>query len=87
MFVTNADLSSFKEIKDNVWPSASQSGPQVGLNYIGPLSINPVDYLTPDRWNALPNVGTDTFKNVGVVGNGLTVIHNNVVQGARVRAA
>jgi PKD repeat protein len=58
------DLRSFTEITGNVWPVAPWSAPWAtgGMNYVAPEWGDPDGYRTASEWNAMPQVGTDTFR-------------------------
>lgn len=63
LYIAGQDLTSFTTITGNTWP---QGRPQAyadgGVIYLWPSWSDRRGYLKPDAWNAMPQVGDDSFK-------------------------
>jgi len=57
--ITNADLSGFRAISDNVWPMPTiDDAANGGINMVGQ------SYVTPTRWENYSQVQHDQYKDV-----------------------
>ncbi|HQY87237.1 MAG TPA: hypothetical protein PK402_01175, partial [Tepidisphaeraceae bacterium] len=65
VFVSDSDLSGFKKITNNLWPTGMNAIPwiQGGVNFVG-TSMTPDNWLDGGEWNALDKVGEDFFQDV-----------------------
>jgi len=83
VYANTTDLSSFSEIDGNVWaiPGTITKWANSGINYVG-TTYTSEGHETSTDWNALPQVGTDTFENVS-----LTDSYQIMLGGAKVGAA
>jgi len=64
VFVVDSDLSSFRSIRDNVWPSVNATPfAEGGMNYVG-YGMTSSGYLTPAEWDAYWQVDHDQFTTV-----------------------
>jgi hypothetical protein len=69
VFVAEGSLSSFRTITNNVWsPGRPLAYAEGGANYVWGVWSNPSGYRTESEWNALPQVGTDSFSNTTIDG-------------------
>jgi hypothetical protein len=79
VYVNGNSLSSFREISGNVWPTAHpNSYAQGGVNFVG-ASMSSSGYRDAAEWNALPQVGDDTFESATVDGTYSLVIGDQTV--------
>jgi PKD repeat protein len=70
VYVNESDLSSFSEIRGNVWavPASISLWAQSGINYVGSSYVQ-AGYRTAAEWNALAGVSTDFFSNTPINGS------------------
>lgn len=67
VYVNGSSLSSFRTVSNNVWARGNPlEYAQGGMNYIWTRWSDSRGYHTADRWNNLPQVGTDFFGHVSV---------------------
>ncbi|HEX8521002.1 MAG TPA: PKD domain-containing protein [Tepidisphaeraceae bacterium] len=82
VYVTDNDLSSFRVIKDNVWPAVNAiTWAEGGSNFIG-TSMVAGGYRTPAEWESWSQVEHDQFQNVGLAGKWAQQNVNGTVAGA-----
>jgi PKD repeat protein len=68
--VTDHDLSAFKVISQNIWPSLNTTSKQDGLNYIGSEGVSAWGFKSANEWESLPQVKGDIYRNVALSTNG-----------------
>jgi hypothetical protein len=65
VYVGMNDLSAFRTISGNVWPSVTGIGVgKGGINYVGATYAVAADYRDPTEWEAFEQVEGDEFRNV-----------------------
>jgi hypothetical protein len=67
VYVEGSDLSSFREIKGNIWDIPNTlSYAQGGYFYVWPSWSDSAGYLTPQEWDALPQVSGEQYGNISL---------------------
>ncbi len=64
VYVADADLSGFREIAHNVWPSTALTRNQGGLNYVWSSWGDTRGYRTPQQWESFSQVHDDAYQGV-----------------------
>ena len=65
VYVTNTDLSSFREVKNNVWNAPKTATyAHGGYFYVWPSWSNSQGYKTPAQWDAYAQVSGERYQNV-----------------------
>jgi len=91
VYVNQNALSSFRQISGNVWPTAKPTNyAEGGVMFVG-SSMTSSSYRDAAEWNALPQVGDDTFGNMSLTDTYSLKLNGQVVgstlpMGARVAA-
>jgi PKD repeat protein len=71
--VTDKDLSAFKTIQQNVWPSLAGTSRQDGVNYVGGENLAAGGFKSPIEWENLPQVKGDIYRNVAPNNDGYEI--------------
>lgn len=83
IYVRAPDLSAFALFNNNVWtaPTTFNRYKANGVNYVS-VGLSMLQYLTPQEWNNLPNVGTDQFLQTVLGGSNLQRTVGGIAVGA-----
>lgn len=83
VYVRATDLSAFRQFDGNIWPAPTSLNKYKvgGVNYVS-VGLSMLAYLTPQEWNSLGNVGSDSFARVVLPGGSFQASNGRILVGA-----